>query len=233
LTKYIRHFILDILDKGVKHLSNKKTHKSSQMNIEEQIIDHANSLFDVVGVNQMPNNDRLILLGLESTQQRNLDDFGHVNGKFYLYGFSTFIQPKLKSLLDFIKNKGFSGEPIGRYGYPLKGEVSLKEQAIATGLGKRGKNTIILNPEHGTRLRFTTIRTDAPLDSTASPLLNENENPFCNGCSICIDVCPTSALEPYRMPDALLCLSNISPVTEEGRSILCDKCLIMCPANHD
>jgi len=203
------------------------------MGTAKQIIDQANSLFDVVGVSQMPDSDRLFILGLESTQQRNLDDFGHVNGKFHLYGFINHIQPRLESLLSFIRGSGFSSEPIGRYGYPLKGEVNLKEQAIATRLGIRGKNTVILNPKYGTRLRFTTIKTDARLGLTTDLLLDEEENPFCNGCSICIDECPTQALEPYHMPDALLCLSNISPVTEEGRSILCDICLQKCPTNDN
>ena len=202
------------------------------MGVAQQIIDHANSLFDVVGVSRLSNGNKLLVLGLESTPQRNLDDFGYRNGNFQLYGFRNYIQPKLKSLLSFIRSNCFSAELIGRYGYPLEGEVNLKEHAIAAGLGKRGKNTIVLHPKYGTRLRFMAVSTDAPLEPSTDLTLNEEENPVCAECSICIDSCPTKALEPYYMPDAFLCLSNISPVTEDGRSILCDICLQRCPANN-
>lgn len=203
------------------------------MGVQEQIINEAKSLFDVAGVSKMPNGDKLLILGLESTEQRNLDDFRHIDSIFHVYGFREHIQPRLESLLDLIKTSGFSAEPLGRYGYPLEGGENLKKHVIATGLGKRGKSTVILHPKYGTRLRFSAVRTDAPLDERADTQTSEEENPFCEGCSVCIDVCPTNVLEPYRMTDTLHCLSNISKVTEEGQSILCDECLKMCPANAD
>ena len=199
------------------------------MNIAQQIIDYANSMFDIVGVSQLTNGDSLLILGFESTSQRNLDDFGYINGKFQLYGFRNYIQPKLKPLLSFIRSNCFSAELIGRYSYPLKGEVDLKEHAITAGLGKRGKSTVVLHPKYGPRLRFIAVRTDAPLEPLTDSTFADEENPVCHGCSICIEVCPNNALEPYRMVDPLLCLSNITPMTEDGRSILCDKCLHLCP----
>ena len=109
----------------------------------------------------------------------------------------------------------------------------MKELAIGAGLGKRGKSTVVLHPRYGTRLRFMAVETDAPLETLIGSTFADEENPVCNGCSICIDACPTKALEPYRMPDASLCLSNVSPVTEDGRAILCDKCLTLCPAGKE
>lgn len=200
------------------------------MTVAEQIAEQADSLFDVVGSTQLSSGDNLLILGLESTAERNLDEFGHLDGNFQMYGFEKHVGPRLESVLNFIRGKGFSAEPIGRYGYPLEGEVNLKKEAIRAGLGKRGKSTIVLHPRYGPRLRFIAIRTDAPLEPPVDLTFNEEENPVCAGCSICIDVCPTRALEPYRLPDASLCLSNITPVTENGRSILCDECLHLCPA---
>jgi epoxyqueuosine reductase QueG len=147
-----------------------------------------------------------------------------------MYGFEKHAAPRLESLLEYIRSGGFSAEPIGRYGYPLKGEINLKEAAIRTGLGMRGKNTVVLHPEYGPRLRFMAVRTDAPLESLVGTEQADEESPFCRECSICIDECPINALEPYRMPDPSICLSNITPKTEEGRSILCDICLYRCPA---
>lgn len=201
------------------------------MAVAQQIVEYADSLFDVVGVSRLPNGDNLLILGLESTPERDLDEFGHLDGKFQMYGFEKHVGPKLESLLDFIHGRGFSAEPVGRYGYPLKGEINLKKEAVRAGLGKRGKSTIVLHSKYGPRLRFMGIRIDAPLAPVMDSTFTEEENPVCNGCSICIDACPTKALKPYSLPDVSLCLSNITPLTEDGRSILCDKCLHLCPAD--
>ena len=199
------------------------------MNVVQQITEHAGSLFDVVGVSRLSSGDNLLILGLESTPERNLDEFGHLDGKFLMYGFEKHVGPRLESLLSFIRSKGFSVEPIGRYGYPLKGKVNLKKEAIQAGLGKQGKSTIVLHPKYGPRLRFIAIRTDVPLEPLTDSVLTKEENPVCSGCSICIEECPVNALEPYRMPDISICLSNITPITEDGHSILCDICLDLCP----
>ncbi|MFC2004610.1 hypothetical protein ACFLUY_00115 [Chloroflexota bacterium] len=204
-----------------------------KLTVASQIADKAGSLFDVVGVGRLSSGDSLLILGLESTPERDLDEFGHVDGNFQMFGFEKHVGPRLETLLDFIRGEGFSAEPVGRYGYPLKGEINLKAEAIRTGLGKRGKSTVVLHPEYGPRLRFMAIRTDASLEPITGSVLADRENPVCNRCSICIDACPVNALEPYRMPDVSFCLSNITPVTEDGRSILCDICLHLCPAARE
>ncbi|MFC2070248.1 hypothetical protein ACFLTB_03630 [Chloroflexota bacterium] len=201
-----------------------------QVDTTEQIAEKARELFDVFSVSRLPDGSSLLVLGLESIPERNLDEFGHSEGAFRMYGFEKYVAPGLESLLEFIRDMGFSAEPVGRYGYPLKGEINLKEIAIQTGLGKRGKSTVVLNPEYGPRLRFIGVRTDAPLESLIGAEQSDEEAPVCNECSICIDECPVNALEPYRMPDPSICLSNITPKTDEGRSILCDICLNLCPA---
>ena len=203
------------------------------MTIAQQIADYASHLFDVIGYSRLSAGDSLLILGLESKPELNLDEFGHRGGRFQMYGFKKHVAPRLESMLNFIRTRGFSAEPVGRYGYPLKGEINLKNEAIRAGLGKRGKNSVVLHPKYGPRLRFMAVSTDAPLEPISDPALAEEENPVCRGCSICIDACPTRALEPYRMPDISLCLSNITPVTEDGRSILCDQCLHLCPVAEE
>jgi epoxyqueuosine reductase QueG len=213
-------------------MAGSNVEESKEMTVASQIADKAGSLFDVVGVSRLSRGGSLLILGLESTPGRNLDEFGHLDGNFQMYGFEKHVKPRLESLLDFIHGKGFSAEPVGRYGYPLRGEISLKREAIRMGLGKRGKSTVVLHPKYGPRLRFMAVRTDAPLEP-ASSVQTDEENPVCHQCSICIDACPVNALEPYRMPDASICLSNITPMTEDGHSILCDVCLHLCPAGKE
>ena len=201
------------------------------MTVAREITDYAGRLFDVVGSTRLSGGDSLLILGLESTPEHNLDEFGRLDGDFRMYGFEKHISPRLESLLNFIRGKGFSAEPIGRYGYPRRGEVNLKEEAIRAGLGKRGKSTVVLHPRYGSRLRFAAIRTDAPLELPMDSALTEEENPLCSGCSICIDACPVKALEPYRMPNTSLCLSNSVIMAEEHSWLIpCDICLHLCPA---
>jgi epoxyqueuosine reductase QueG len=198
-----------------------------------EILGEARALFDVAGVGRLPDGRYLLILGLESGPERDLDDFGHTAGGFQMYGFQKHAAPKLESLLGFIRGRGFKAGLIGRFGYPLKGEVSLKREAIRAGLGKRGKNTVVLHPVYGPRLRFMAVGTDAPLGPLAGPPVLEEPSPFCENCSVCVDACPVNVLEPYRMLDPSVCLSNVSPVAEDGHSILCDICLKKCPAGDN
>jgi epoxyqueuosine reductase QueG len=198
------------------------------MTLVTDILEKAKTIFDVAGI--IPyGNKTLIVLGLESTSGRNLDDFGHMDGNFRMYGFEKHVQHRLDELLLFIYDAGFAAEAVGRIGYPLEGEINLKDAAIRIGIGKRGKNTVVLHPEYGPRLRFMGILSDIPCDAPDIDL-KEEKNPVCSNCTICIDSCPVNALEPYHMPDPKICLSYITPKTEEGRSILCDICLKLCPA---
>ena len=204
------------------------------MSVAQKIAAKANSLFDVFGVSRLSSGDELLILGLESTPQRNLDEFGRLDGHFQMYGFEKHVRPRLESLLDIIRDSGFSAEPVGKYGYPLKGELNLKEEAVRSGLGKWGKSTLVLNPRYGPRLRFIAIRTDARMEPLAVSAPTKEENPDCSGCSICIDACPVKVLEPYRMPGASLCLSSSAIMTEEqGRLVPCDICLQSCPVTKE
>ena len=45
------------------------------MSLASQIADKAGFLFDVVGVSRLSSGDSLLILGLESTPERNLDEF--------------------------------------------------------------------------------------------------------------------------------------------------------------
>ena len=203
------------------------------MTVSQEIIKHASSLFDVVGFSRLSSSHSLLILGLESTPERNLDEFWVLEDKLQINGFKKHIRPRIESLLKLIRSKGFFAESLGRYGYPLEGEVNLKELAIRAGLGRRGKSTIMLHPKFGTRLRLAAIKTDAPFKQSVDSALPEEENPFCDECTICIDVCPVNALEPYSMPDTAICLSNVNIMPEENdRLIPCDICLHRCPANY-
>jgi len=201
------------------------------MTLAQEIAAYAGTLFDVAAATYLANGGNLLILGLESTPQHDLDEFRRVDGEFQLSGFEKHARPKLESLLSFIHKQGFTAELVGRWGYPRRGEIKLKEAAIRAGLGRWSKSTLVLHPKYGNRLRFMALKTDAPLEPPTGSLAAREENPSCTDCTICLDACPEKVLEPYRMPETSLCLANIARVTsKDGQLIPCDICLRLCPA---
>jgi epoxyqueuosine reductase QueG len=197
----------------------------------QKVVAAAGNLFDAVGITQLSETDNLLILGLESTAERNLDEFGYQDGRFHMYGYEKHVKARLESLLNYIRSTGFQANPSGRLGYPLNGQMNLKGEAIRAGMGKRGKNTIILHPVFGPRLRLIAVVTDAPLFPVVEPVIGEEENPVCKNCSVCINACPEKILEPYRMTDPYRCRSDTDNMQKNNdRLIPCDLCLTLCPA---
>lgn len=192
----------------------------------------ARELFDVAAATELDGGTILLITGLESTPQRNLDEFGRKADRFMMPGFRRFAAPKLEALINYIHKKGFSAETWGVYGYPPEGEINLKHEAVKAGIGLRGKHTVLLHSEYGPRLRLMGVKTTAPLTTQHNKLVTEVVNPLCRGCTRCLEVCPVHILESYRMIHPGLCLSNITPQTKNGHSMLCDKCISVCPAGN-
>ena len=206
------------------------------MNKGEEIIAYARTLFDVVGVARDPaTKDAVLVLGLVTTPERDLDDFvlQQVKGsrESFWRGFVHYAKPKLDALLDFIREHGFTAELVGKLGYSPSGKPNLKHLAVAAGLGRQGKNTLVINPRFGPWLRFMAIRTNAPLSLTGSGVYTKEENPDCKACQKCIESCPVRILQPYRLADTDRCLAAISGDRLRELAI-CDKCVVVCPVGE-
>ena len=203
------------------------------MTSTQKIVAVAGNLFDAVGITRLSETDNLLILGLESTPERNLDEFGYLDGRFHMFGYEKHVKARLESMLNFIRANSFQAKPFGRLGYPLNGQLYLKGEALRAGLGKRGKNTIVMHPRFGPRLRLMAVVTDAPLVPLVEPIIGEAENPVCENCSICIDACPEKILAPYRMTDPYRCRSDTDNMPKnDDRLIPCDLCITLCPASR-
>jgi epoxyqueuosine reductase QueG len=67
--------------------------------------------------------------------------------------------------------------------------LSHKAAAVAAGLAWQGKSLLAVSPEHGPRIRLTTILTDA--DLKPDPRLRNR----CGKCTACADACPARAIK--------------------------------------
>ena len=111
-----------------------------------------------------------------------------------------------------------------------------REAAARSGVGFYGKNTMMITRRHGSWVVLGTLVTDVEIEAT-TPL-----NRDCGDCTLCIDACPTGALDVPGTLDATLCLSYWtqapSAVPEPYREELgaqvygCDICQDVCPWNR-
>lgn len=203
------------------------------MDITGEILEQAMTLFDSAGV-VAEKSGIVLILGLESTRKRNLDEMALEGGRMRLHGWDKHVKPRMMALIDIIRERGFKAEAVGWWGYPSGDVMQLKRLAVTADLGQQCKNTLVLDPTFGHRLRLAAMRTNALLTSTGPGIYEHRENPLCQSCDICIDVCPVEGLlQPYRLLDPARCLVNIeSDLAREGRERLgrChEACRINCP----
>lgn len=114
--------------------------------------------------------------------------------------------------------------------------VPEKALARAAGIAWQGKHTNMIHPKLGSYFFIVVILLSLPTESDAT--LPDR----CGECRLCIDACPTGALEPYRI-DARRCISYLTiettaPVARELEGKLnrwvfgCDICQEVCPYNQ-
>lgn len=112
-------------------------------------------------------------------------------------------------------------------------EVQLATQA---GNGWRGKNTLLINKNHGSMFFLGELFTSLPLPP------DETTTQHCGSCQKCLEICPTQAfVTPYvldaRKCIAYLTIENPGAIPVELRSKIgnriygCDDCQLFCPWN--
>lgn len=103
--------------------------------------------------------------------------------------------------------------------------VSAKHCAVAAGLGRIGKNTLVTTPEYGNMVWLNAMLTDAELE----PDEILTGDPCEAGCSLCIDNCPANALGNPEM-NQLACRAHAFHTVEgEEFKFKCHLCRTICP----
>lgn len=105
-----------------------------------------------------------------------------------------------------------------------RGLISMKHAAVLAGLGTLGKSTLLLNEAYGNMLTLGAILTG--LDLASDPIA---ESICIEGCSLCIQNCPSQALDGYRA-DQSKCRPNTYGTNARGfTTVNCNKCRVVCP----
>ena len=136
-------------------------------------------------------------------------------------------------------------ERLGALGRRLGGDYRVlvdanqhvdREAASRSGVGFYGKNTMLITRKHGSWVVLGTLVTTAGLERTPPLGLD------CGSCRLCIDACPTGALDEPGVLDTNACLSywtqSRHSIPEPVRRALddrvygCDICQDVCPWNR-
>ena len=115
----------------------------------------------------------------------------------------------------------------------IAGPFSHKLAAHLAGLGWIGKSCLLITPDHGPRVRWISVLTDAPLTPTGTPMEYR-----CGDCTACVDICPVHAFSGRSFQEedarearfnAAACDRYFREMEENGRPVVCGLCLYVCP----
>ncbi|MEZ5606905.1 MAG: tRNA epoxyqueuosine(34) reductase QueG [Burkholderiaceae bacterium] len=126
--------------------------------------------------------------------------------------------------------------PFGHRVFSDSAPVLEGELAARSGLGWRGKHTLVLTREAGSMFFLGELFVDLALPPT--PAVESH----CGSCSACIDACPTGAIVAPGRVDARRCISYLTiehdgAIDEALRPLMgnhvygCDDCQTVCPWN--
>ena len=111
----------------------------------------------------------------------------------------------------------------GRY----RGPISLKHAAELAGLGRIGKNTLLINDRFGNMIWLGATLTDLSLES--DPPAAYTTCP--EGCTVCMDACPVAALGQPAM-EQMSCFRHAFRITDGNLEIHCRECRQRCPLHR-
>ena len=126
---------------------------------------------------------------------------------------------------------------VSRYrGLSDAGPVLEREWALSSGLGFRGKNTLVLDPHGGSWQFLAELLVDVKLTEWK----NKPTKTSCGSCTSCLDACPTNAFDEPWLLDPRKCISYLTIETKGtipmelrkgmGEWVFgCDICQEVCP----
>jgi epoxyqueuosine reductase QueG len=146
----------------------------------------------------------------------------------------TFLDHIAIDTANFLERKGGKAVPILADGHydawdaekmHGRGNLSHKHTAQAAGLGRMGKNTLLITPDYGNKVQLASVITDLELEP--DPAIEEE---LCiEGCTKCLEACPVKAIEPGHVTQKL-CRPNLMIRLPKGQEVYgCWECRKACP----
>jgi len=154
----------------------------------------------------------------------------------YAYGedYHFVVRDKLTELMESLQQE--AGAIAGRV-FVDSAPVMERAWAQKTGAGWIGKNSLLLNRQHGSFFFLAELIIDLDLDYDG-PVKD-----YCGTCTACIDACPTDAITAPAVVDGSKCISYFTielkeeiPASVKGKFenwiFGCDICQDVCPWNR-
>ncbi|RKX70658.1 tRNA epoxyqueuosine(34) reductase QueG [candidate division WOR-3 bacterium] len=175
---------------------------------------------------------RSVIVGIENYYARGRP-LRPEEGEIARYTWSNYyydLRTRLKELARFLKRAYQM-----RFRVFSNGPLAEKPLAVKAGIGYYGKHTIIINEKFGSWIVIGEILTDLEIEP------DQPEENDCGDCRICIDACPTRAIEkPYQL-NWKRCIQYLSNHRVEipleirrvwgNRLYGCTTCQEVCPKN--
>ncbi len=140
-------------------------------------------------------------------------------------------------LSEIIREKGFVALPIpASKRYDQKKLAAIfphKTAAILSGLGWIGRSALLISHEYGSRVRFATVLTNAPLEVDEPQTTSE-----CEDCDACVQACPVGAItgkmwsfgmKRKELLDANKCKEYLDIQEKSVGETICGICVSVCP----
>jgi epoxyqueuosine reductase len=183
----------------------------------------------------LPGSRSLVVVGVSYRTEEPAPDARGGRVSRYAWGadYHTAMKTRLRELAGFLSDR--VGTTIRSRIFVDDGPLVERDAAERAGLGFRGKNTNLLTPI-GSYVFLGAMLTDVELEFDAQV------HKDCGSCRLCIDACPTSALdEAYHLAAerciAYLTIEHRGQIDDELRPKLgdwvfgCDICQEVCPYN--
>jgi len=179
-------------------------------------------------------NTKSIIMILASYFPKQVQQPSKYQISYYTYSndYHTVIKNKLQELLTFIKE--LKPETNGKI-FCDTSPVFEKAYASLANLGWIGKNSLLIHPQFGSFVFLGGIAVDIEL------CFDEPNNRTCpSHCTLCMDACPTHAIEKPYVLNATKCISYFT-LEERNKNFYfnnpthyiagCDLCQKVCPFN--
>ncbi len=152
---------------------------------------------------------------------------------------NAMLDSKACEIANFLTGKGYGSIYLPRDAY---GDIKIliekpfaffshKHAAYLAGMGSFGHNNVLLTPQYGPRVRFTSIFTTAEIPPDSIRIKD-----LCIKCLRCVKSCPVGAIPlkgDFPPPvDKKLCAIRSAKLRDEYRSP-CGICIKVCPVGKD